>query len=122
MNVFEPCALLSDLVCLVINRAKPLNLSQIILNRSLLFSRESAGSLRRPEVEPGFATLRALAAVGIVWDLREPPARVLEAGRRADAERRKRGRRAPEPVAVAARESAHGAQDESLVPPSPVAG
>ena len=34
------------------------------------------------EVDVTYYVLRALAAVGLVWDLRQPPAAVLEAGRR----------------------------------------
>lgn len=37
------------------------------------------------EVDVTYYIIRALAAVGLVWDVREPPERVLEDGRRADA-------------------------------------
>jgi stearoyl-CoA desaturase (delta-9 desaturase) len=35
------------------------------------------------EIDVTYYLLRGLAALGLVWDLREPPAQVLEAGRRA---------------------------------------
>ena len=40
------------------------------------------------EIDITYYVLRALAAVGLVWDLKEPPPRVLAEGRRLDAERR----------------------------------
>ncbi len=40
------------------------------------------------EIDLTYYSLRALAWLGIVWDLKEPPARVLEEGRRRDAEAR----------------------------------
>jgi stearoyl-CoA desaturase (delta-9 desaturase) len=40
------------------------------------------------EVDVTYYILKALSFVGIVWDLREPPARVLEEGRRLDRARR----------------------------------
>ncbi len=43
------------------------------------------------EIDLTYYALRALSAVGLVWDLKEPPARVLEEGRRLDAEKKSRG-------------------------------
>jgi stearoyl-CoA desaturase (delta-9 desaturase) len=40
------------------------------------------------EVDVTWYVLRALAAVGLIWDLREPPAHMLAEGRRLDAARR----------------------------------
>lgn len=39
------------------------------------------------EIDVTYVALRGLAAVGLIWDLKEPPARVLAAGRLADAAR-----------------------------------
>jgi stearoyl-CoA desaturase (delta-9 desaturase) len=40
------------------------------------------------EVDITYYVLRALQAVGLVWNIKEPPARILEEGRRRDAEKR----------------------------------
>ncbi|MBX3271499.1 MAG: acyl-CoA desaturase [Sandaracinaceae bacterium] len=48
------------------------------------------------EIDITYYVLRALAAVGLVWDLKAPPPRVLEEGRRLDAERRAQQRREEE--------------------------
>jgi stearoyl-CoA desaturase (Delta-9 desaturase) len=40
------------------------------------------------EIDPTYYALRGLAAVGVVWDLREPPARVLEPSAAQDPVRR----------------------------------
>ena len=37
------------------------------------------------EIDPAYYVIRALAALGIVWDVRTPPQRVLDGGRTADA-------------------------------------
>ena len=37
------------------------------------------------EIDVTYYVIRALGAVGLVWDIKEPPARVLEDGRRRDA-------------------------------------
>ena len=50
------------------------------------------------EVDISYYVLRALAAVGLVWDVRTPPARILEEGARADAAARA-ARLAPRPSA-----------------------
>jgi stearoyl-CoA desaturase (delta-9 desaturase) len=59
------------------------------------------------EVDVTYYVLKMLSWVGIVWDLREPPARVLAEGRAADAARKatrralRRGEPAPALVASA---------------------
>ncbi len=42
------------------------------------------------EIDVTYYVLKAMSWVGLVWDLREPPKRVLEEGRRLDRERRGR--------------------------------
>jgi stearoyl-CoA desaturase (delta-9 desaturase) len=42
------------------------------------------------EIDLTFYALKALEKLGLVWDLKEPPARVLAEGRRRDAERTER--------------------------------
>ena len=51
------------------------------------------------EVDATYYVLRALAAVGLVWDLKQPTAKVLAEGRAADHAVRARGH-APLPVAL----------------------
>ena len=60
------------------------------------------------EVDITYYVLKALSAVGIVWDLREPPARVLEEGRANDVARKaaKKAGVLGLPVAVAVDHSA----------------
>ena len=53
------------------------------------------------ELDITYYVLRALSAVGIVWGIKEPPARVLEDGRRRDAERRAAARERREPTSAA---------------------
>jgi len=58
------------------------------------------------EVDVTYYVLKALSWVGLVWKIKEPPARVLEEGRRLDE--RKRRREAPVPVLHPARTSIPG--------------
>ncbi len=53
------------------------------------------------EIDVTYYVLKALSFFGVVWDIREPPARVLEEGRRLDHERRVRATivAAPAPAA-----------------------
>ncbi|MCA9608732.1 MAG: hypothetical protein KC619_24175, partial [Myxococcales bacterium] len=42
------------------------------------------------EIDITYYVLKALSWVGLVWNLKAPPERVLEEGRRLDAEKRER--------------------------------
>jgi len=46
------------------------------------------------EIDPTYYVIKMLSWVGLVWDIKEPPAKVLEDGRRRDAERRQNRRAA----------------------------
>ncbi len=49
------------------------------------------------EIDITYYVLKALSWVGLVWNIKEPPARVLADGRRRDAERKKRALADAEP-------------------------
>jgi len=45
------------------------------------------------EIDITYYGLRALSAMGLIWDLKQPPKRVLDQGRRLDAEKKAKQRR-----------------------------
>jgi stearoyl-CoA desaturase (delta-9 desaturase) len=59
------------------------------------------------EIDITYYILKVMSWVGLIWDLREPPARLLEEGRRRDAARRRTGSpNPPEDLAAATRSDA----------------
>lgn len=62
------------------------------------------------EIDVTYYTLKALEAVGVVWEVRQPPAHVLQLGRERDAARRNRSAKvAAEPEQAAVRTMSSGA-------------